>query len=691
MRMLYGCYTESDGVSKIRAYIPDPSEGEMARVLAKYPGVTKDNLPDKAVGNDLLQADLMGIGAILPYSVHMESGKRCDVPINIGSVPVPPTSLIYVISMNCIVPDGCHLAIRVVEKDLKLVVEFLLSRKRYADFKRLENNINDRNVKYPHFRFEVTKRVDGFPVEIGHISMSGTDAHVLLASKSDMSATGIAEDLFEGVFYNDRVIPNKLEKAIEVLRELHAETEPELIQFTRNENDEFLPSERSIADLLFYSNRKIQEFLRDPDMTKENSSILRKWVETNFQCNILLFQPGKASVPYKSKMLVMLHILENGVIRSLSDHLTEGMENSNHGAHSHFQNKTMRDGGNWRDQICSEFHDISNSFTNSLVLCTKRDWRRLPQELCPLDPSDLEVSSENFQQKYLQICRSETFSCPKLEVGKTTLGEILRGMRFNLIGNFSAFKTTQPKLRQMITELGGCNIATTQATTFSKEFETLFHCYVLLPDPTIITDYMNQTITETRNNIIITTQGDWIYLKVQFLLDCVKDKELKDPAFYVITVDRSNFVRSRATMITRLLYRQRLSTETPSGNLVLGQTALRIAKIKKRKPVARTTRNRVLQRVRVHRNVSVAQTAYKLFCSDYSYRKNQQFFSGSSNTTRSIAWKDHNTRMSFIEKARDILATPTTTTSTPTTMQYVQTIQSSSINPSSSINDDIPM
>lgn len=142
-------------------------------------------------------------------------------------------------------------------------------------------------------------------------------------------------DLYSAVYFQS----NHDERAVRILQQLHP-----TINTTTFEGITGL-SEADAGRWLFMSLKNIMHFVRDPTKTREHVDELILWVETYYQVTILLFNRSKAFTPYKVKLTVMIRILQEGTIHALYDHLSEGTENSNHGAQFTYQNHTMRDGG----------------------------------------------------------------------------------------------------------------------------------------------------------------------------------------------------------------------------------------------------------------------------------------------------------------------------------------------------------
>ncbi len=102
------------------------------------------------------------------------------------------------------------------------------------------------------------------------MSFSGTDALVLLADTSDLAGSN-ARPLFEGVFFEDRLVPHHHDRAVAILRDIHPE-----IPTLDSEQVRGL-SEKTVVDLMFKAHYQIALFYRDPEKTVEHVEELKKW------------------------------------------------------------------------------------------------------------------------------------------------------------------------------------------------------------------------------------------------------------------------------------------------------------------------------------------------------------------------------------------------------------------------------
>ena len=198
-----------------------------------------------------------------------------------------------------------------------------------------------------------------------------------------------------------------------------------------DENGVVCISERTAGDLLFSSNNEINKFCRDEKKTKLDVEELKRWMEVYHHVNLLLFPENECFTPYKAKHIAMAGLLEAGNIISLFEHLTEGTENSNKGVNFMYQQHSMRDGGFAARHVTSEFNDLFNSYLRAVELGMERD---KISDLINFT-RDPPAVSEEVMVKYLKICQTKLLP-PQLELGKTTTGSLLRGMKFAFLAEY---------------------------------------------------------------------------------------------------------------------------------------------------------------------------------------------------------------------------------------------------------------
>ncbi len=594
--------------------------------------------------------------------------------------PLPETTLIYLENKGHVIPDPAHSAPRTVEKDIKSLCEYLLTWKRIEHVKKLESNINKRHVKYPHFHISFKKGTTAFNAKsIDDISLSGEDAKVILAAKEHLTGTDEPCDLLDGVLFDNINAPHVNETSIRVVKELL--TKLDGVEPNWGEK----PSERFVGDLLFRAHRNFQTFCRDPAKNKTNSDELAIYVDLYYHATILLFQVD-AFTPYKMKQHVMLEILKFGTIQSISNHMSEGTENSNHECKANYGSHTMRDGGKMHNTT-SEFTDLFTSFLKSIDLGDKEHDDRI-SFLAPIletgeqeeQEEDNAINANKARDMYLSICQAE-LPTPRLLIGKEEPAQ-LSGMKFLFCGKFGSLgkvdgkSVTKDILKTLVGKMGGKVIDDAEVENLSEKYNKLPFYYCVLPNADVFQLYESVSKDDASQLFKKTTRGDWDYLNGKFILDCAKQKKLLNPEDYFIKHDSSMFVKSRAFAITRMMERQRNRNDSQG---ILAKTALRRHQKTVRNANFKFTLPTTIGNAKSHairgrgvnqpncriNNASVATTAFCLYKKDY-FRKNSESHPDSRgsrrvdytsfNTAVAAQWKnDTSGRATFYAKARSLL------------------------------------
>ena len=516
-------------------WLRDPLPEELKKLQSRLKLKKKDALSGNGLMPPNVQSEMIKIGAFSPTTTfhdtaqpnHPKSGYRTSIPIDI-KLELPAQSLIYVKDMSCVSVDGCHASTRVVEKDIKLISEYLLTRGRLENFKVFEYNGASRGIKSNSFTLKGkgNKCLSGSS-EIDEVSLGFKDARTLIASPEDLPDTDTVP-LFKGVMRYDRAVPNCHERSIEILKELDLLNDGSFVPDT--EIPQSQPNERAITELLFHSHNMITKFYRDPSKTVADVDELIKWVEAYFHCNMLMFSDVKSMTPYKAKLVLLIELLKAGNIRSLFEMMTEVTENSNHGSHHLFQNHTVRDGGRIDRNVSSEFCDLFQSFMHGVELGIKCGHIKGSQMRTIMGRHGTSSESDCFE-KYLNIVTTAVH-VPVLQIGKVTEGEQLRGLHFNMIGDFhqltgmcsslivchyindmfglpicylcltiyacldldrtdeSIRTITTAVLQGIVTSMGGTLLGSSM-DTLSERHKRLQHCYVVLADDHMLQNYMN--------------------------------------------------------------------------------------------------------------------------------------------------------------------------------------------------------
>ena len=148
-KMVFGACKDKTSLSKASVWVPDPMEGDLKRLLrdcsvGRDTPLTYPQLFHRCSSHE--QSEMIKIGAFSPTTTfhdtsdpgHPKTGYRTALPIQVNG-PMPLTSLIFLKNTACICPDGLHMSVRIVEKDIKLIIEqILLPVHRIEEFKRFE-------------------------------------------------------------------------------------------------------------------------------------------------------------------------------------------------------------------------------------------------------------------------------------------------------------------------------------------------------------------------------------------------------------------------------------------------------------------------------------------------------------------------------------------------------------------------
>ena len=138
---------------------------------------------------------------------------------------------------------------------------------------------------------------------------------------------------------------------------------------------------------------------------------------------------------------------------------------------------------------------------------------------------------------YLQICQ-ESIDVPSLDIGRTS--DIFRCMIFVVLGPYGHLKETQGSLERKILENAGIVLSNTDIINRS-DLRFLSHHYCVLPNSKCI-DTLVRNTPGTQETLVTkavchTTLGNWIYLKAEFITNCVKKNMLMDPKDYTFELD----------------------------------------------------------------------------------------------------------------------------------------------------------
>lgn len=530
---------------------------------------------------------------ITPLSTD-KLGYRTGIKLPLRT-ELPSRSLIYLKDVAHVVPDVCHAGPRMCEKDMKLFFDkFLNAGNRVDHIRKLIANINSRNVKNNEFTVNFEHGNVYTSKKVGDISFCGEDSRVIYAPAS---LVGEPDGLFEGVLRHDICVVVSSHVSVKIIKELHkglpSDVRLQLFKINDSSTIEGL-SERAVGDLMMLSAHNFFTFCRDPTKNLSDISELETWIETYFQCNLILFGDLKWTTPYKSKMIVLPELLRRRGISSIFNHMAEGMENSNHGANRWFHRHSMRDGGTFNRSTSSEFDDLFFSYVQILHLEIERTQVDSSSAQSSLQytwqnrysprftDSDCDTAGEAFWKEYLRICRTKV-SGQQLNFANSG-GSTLKGLSFHMMGSFGQLfvpitsangkkivhtKVTTPVLKTLITELGGNLLSDGIFKGLCDSETAVGHTYIVLQDDTLFKSYMDPKGKESKC-FNASTRCNFKYIRAQFILDCYNANKLLDPNEqqteetanmgtnkYLFTFNTESFVRNQKMVVSRKVERQR--------------------------------------------------------------------------------------------------------------------------------------
>lgn len=206
------------------------------------------------------------------------------------------------------------------------------------------------------------------------------------------------------------------------------------------------------------------------------------WAETYYQSNLANF--GAAGLtPYKLKLMLFSNLTADRIATPWN-HMTEGLEKSNHRAHRDYQTRTMRNGG-MEYHIDPNLLDCIFSFCRCLQLAgvTKKGGPGVYGHIARFKQ---DVHGQNFDpipdpSPYLEVCKL-TIPIPSIAVGANRpLRHRLDGLRFVVCGNFSKTEPgTQGVVSTWIRELGGKVLENDTALRLVRLRSKTPNCFVIV-------------------------------------------------------------------------------------------------------------------------------------------------------------------------------------------------------------------
>lgn len=523
--------------------------GDQPFLLKLFLGLTKDDrdcFPSKAP---------MYFGSsdqVKSTTVHEKTKRRLDIELPFRN-DLPVQSLAFAEDMRCVCPDATHALIRCVEGDLKKMVDKIISRKKDKSvfsplIERLEQNMTDREVKLPRFKFTFGKNN-----KCESPSLSGSEATTTIASREELSmCANIRCDLFDGVWSHSDLLEgcndNNL-KSVTVLRELH----PKL--FTRQYKSESnYISFLDLAELWRCSLHKMSVLLRNGNGLDVEE--YKFWAETQYQVSLTLFPSDLAITPYKVKLMLIPQLLDAGYIKNPWDHMTEGLEKSNHNSNKSFQTKTMRGGGKLyhHDPM---FLDMYFSFCNHIQKARNSGSK---MQLIDNYVNSRGMQSNEPQLSYLEVCQ-DVVPPPKIAIDtKRQRNEFLLGLRFMVLGTFKTKNINNAKLEQWIRDLGGDVLQKAAAEILLKKHSQTPNCFVVVDNATDL-EKMLQVESSVKTNHAETVRqfsaGNWRFVSWTFVRDSMEAEKTLDPENYCFNV-RGNTNSIRVNDSRPLFKNQRL-------------------------------------------------------------------------------------------------------------------------------------
>lgn len=504
---------------------------------------------------------------------------------------LPRTSLVYIESVGQICPDPTHLLIRCAEFDLARMAKLLIARKSPYDEKPvaiLERNLNDREVKAPHFHFVINKK-DKNEATVASLSFSGRDAICATADlqllqephrhAEDMLPSAEVEirderdicELYEGVWTNE--VTNDIDsQEVKALKSLGYAS-----LFDKDVNGNVSPADGHFAllydlsELLRSSLWKCSTLLRSK--TKFEKEQFKNASETYYQVSKLLFG-SKGISPYKAKLMIIPQLIEKGYIELPYNHMTEAGEHSNHRANKVFHTKTMRGGGTifHEDPLYLDMlHDfcslMSDSYENAASAHLPQGLEQRIRDCYTVVRQTLITPNFEDVETYVDICQKPL---PKAERPEQPVYSEypLIGMRFVFIGTMNS--KHEEKKQSIATSLGAEIFSHDQALKIAT-FGRAPNFYVVMKERTNL-DIAIKKITSGHGDgkampkasvtclKFLSSQFEFISWKY---VEQVHEKmETLDPQPFIFQIQNRYQIPLNPSNQTRpLMKRQRLSTK----------------------------------------------------------------------------------------------------------------------------------
>ena len=511
-----------------------------------------------------------------PLTVDSKSKKRLDVKIPLRE-KIPYESLAYASSVACICPDISHFLVRCCEGDLKKIVDriMMIENDKVADEKvaQLERNITEREVKKLKFKIEKSTKKK----ECQEFKFSGRDAILLVADVSEFRfCEKQPNSLFHNVFSEKEVLDGCDDEEkfswVTVLKGLHGKLFNKEVP---NNSSRFISLEDAL-ELWRQSLNQISNITRDCS-TSMNEAELQKyifWAETYYQISLALFA-DKAITPYKLKAALIPQLLEKGFIQTPYNHLTEGLENSNHHSNKNFFARTMRGGGRiWTQNPA--IMDMYYSFCIFIkgVIIKSDDPNSIEITKSPLKLIDQFCVVNNITNRkrrtYLEICSNYLPSV--LPCGQEVPNcQRLSGLRFLPCGRFPQFN--KDEIASLIKKMGGIMLGVDAAKLLIKKHTNTPFCYILVWNEKVLTHATSEELQANQianSKAPVSTIRDfvgakWPVLDFKFILESETSTTNLDPEEYTLSPG-PYYNRCYVTDIQPLFYVQRNCSEDKSDS-----------------------------------------------------------------------------------------------------------------------------
>ena len=377
---------------------------------------------------------------------------------------------------------------RCTENDIRRVAQKVINDKHpweALSIQRFEKNLTSREAKRPSFQFNIThKNVGKTPGTVGPLSLAGSDALTVIAEAEELAVKKVLNLGPSRTFMTEFGRPRYyLEVRMDTTWGLQKYLSVYVHIFLTNgtpinpSNEEGYISIYDACELPRQRLNQCATLLRTQGTFYVDT--YKRWAETYFQINLLLFE-RKGLSPYKLKLPLIAQLVESGHIEKPWNHLCEGLEKSNHNANRHFQSRTMRGDGSIYHQD-PLFLDTAFSFCRFLDIFSTSSEKKISNVIEHVRKTLTTEETLEGAKTYPVICRTP-LALPCLAVGeKRKFCDLLRGLRFTIVGRFKR-GLTQDFLKDRISETGGVVYEKENAENIMKSHSNILKFYVIVKD-----------------------------------------------------------------------------------------------------------------------------------------------------------------------------------------------------------------